>query len=148
MTASASSPSRARLVGLGLLCVTFIVGAFSGAAFERTLGAREPVKPANSCASKLGPFHGPPGSLIIDRVDLSADQRQRINGILEKRRKEADALWQAQKPMLRSIVDSTREEIRTLLTPEQRAVYDRLREERRAQHKKDGCDNQKEKPAS
>ena len=148
MMLNPSSPRRARLLGFALLLVTFIVGAFSGAAFERTLGAREPARPVDRCASQPGPFHAAPGTLIIDRVHITPEQRQRIDVILEKHRKQADSLWQAQKPALRGIVDSTREEIRTLLTPAQRAEYDRLREERRAQHKKDGCDNQKEKQGS
>jgi Spy/CpxP family protein refolding chaperone len=147
MMLNPSSPRRARMLGFALLLVTFVVGAFSGAAFERTLGAREPTTPLDRCAQP-GPFHSPPGSLIIDKVDLTPEQRQRINVILENHRKQADALWQEQKPVLRAIVDSTREEIRRLLTPAQRAEYDRLREERRAQHKKDGCDNQKEKKGS
>ncbi len=148
MILNPSATRRARMVGFAMLLVTFVVGAFSGAAFERTLGAREPARPAARCSTEPGPFHATPGSLIIDHVDISAEQRQKINVILEKHRKQADALWQAQRPTLRAIVDTTREEIRTLLTSGQRAQYDKLREARRAQHKKDGCDNQKEKPAS
>src|SRR5256885_317947 len=85
-----------------------------------------------------------PALVIIDRISLTAEQRKSIDAILEKHRKQADGLWQAQKPVLRGIVDSTRGEIRAQLTPDQRAEYDRLLEQRRAQHKKNGCssDNQ------
>ena len=149
MILNPTSPRRARMLGFALLAATFIVGAFSGAAFERTLGAREPGTRPDRCVSTPGPFHAAPGSLIIDRINLSADQRQHIDVILDRHRKEADALWQSQKPALRGIVDSTRAEIRTLLTPEQRTQYDQLLAERRAKHKNEcKSDHPQEKPQS
>src|ERR1044071_5999397 len=114
------SPTRARALGFVLILATFIVGAFSGAAFERVLSAREPA-PADRCTSTSlpVPFHKPRGSMLIDRIDLTPEQRKKIDVLLDHRRQQTDEMWRAQKPIFRAIVDSTRAEIRTLLTDEQ-----------------------------
>jgi Spy/CpxP family protein refolding chaperone len=142
MTMDAGSPRRTRLVGLVLLMAAFVVGAIGGAAFERTLGAREPVPSAPCNNTMSNPLQRPPGTLAIDHIELTAEQRQRIDRILDRRRTETDSVWRAQKPRLRGIVDSTRAEIQALLTTEQRAEYDRLVAERRARHKKN-CTTEK-----
>lgn len=137
---------RARLLGIALLVVTFAAGMLAGAAFD-ALAARErepaPVQePGWHCH---GP-HGKKTSMILDRLDLSPEQRARVDAVMARRRAQADAFWEREGPRMRGIVDSTRAEIRAILTPEQRAEYDRLRAEhraaRRAEREREG------KPAS
>jgi Spy/CpxP family protein refolding chaperone len=135
MIMDAGSPRSTRFVGLVLLMAAFVVGAIGGAAFERTLGAREPGS-TEPCSTMSNPLQKKPGSMAIDRIQLTAEQREQIDRILDRRRTETDSVWRAQKPRLRAIVDSTRAEIQALLTPEQRAEYDHLLAERRARHKK------------
>ena len=135
MMLDAGSPRRTRLLGLAMLMGAFVVGAIGGAAFERTLGAREPTD-SEPCSTMSSPLQRKPGTMAIDRIELTPTQRERIDRILDRRRTETDSVWRAQKPILRGIVDSTRSEIQALLTPEQRAEYDRLLAERRARHKK------------
>jgi Spy/CpxP family protein refolding chaperone len=135
MTIDAGSPRRTRLLGLVLLMAAFVVGAIGGAAFERTLGAREPSL-TEPCSTMSNPLQKKPGSMAIDHIALTPEQREQIDRILDRRRTETDSVWRAQKPRLRAIVDSTRFEIQALLTTAQRAEYDRLVAERRARHKK------------
>lgn len=124
-------PRRARLLGIALLVATFAAGMLAGAAFDRTLVAREPAAAQEPGWHCHGP-HGSKTSMIVDRLDLTPAQRARVDAIMERRRAQADTFWKREGPRMRAIVDSTRAEVRAVLTPEQRAEYDRLREEHRA----------------
>jgi Spy/CpxP family protein refolding chaperone len=123
---NARNPSRMRIAGMALLAVTFAVGMLAGTAFGRVLTAREPdaAAAAAECEQKRGPHH------IFDELDLTPGQRTRIDGIMARRRERTDSLWQTDGTRIRAAVDSTRAEIRAVLTPDQAAEYDRLREER------------------
>jgi Spy/CpxP family protein refolding chaperone len=133
---SPTSPRRTRLVGMTLLVATFAAGMLAGTAFGRVLTAGEP-EPATAadCEPKRGTH------MIWEELELSADQRSRIDGIMDRRRALTDSLWQTDGRRIRAAVDSTREEIRALLDPEQRAEYDRLRaehaEKRRAREERE-----------
>jgi Spy/CpxP family protein refolding chaperone len=124
-----SAPMKGRYLGILLLMVTFVAGALVGAAANRVLEAR----PATAAAAR-------PDSAgcvqrdqdIFARLDLTPSQRERIDEILARRREQADIFWQQAGPRLHELMDSTRAEIRMVLTPEQRAEYDRHRAERRS----------------
>lgn len=118
------SSRRARWIGLAVLIATFIVGTLAGAAMARVVSAREPAREDSTRA---------PGrhDSLLDHLGLTPDQRQQADSILERRRAQMDAFWKVHRPELRAIVDSTRAEIRALLTPEQRVLEDSLRAARR-----------------
>lgn len=125
---NARNPNRMRLAGMALLAVTFAVGMLAGTAFGRVLSAREPAAQAaaDECDRKRGPHH------IFDELDLSPEQRTRIDAIMSRRRARTDSLWKEDGARIRAAVDSTRAEIKAVLTPAQAVEYDRLREERDA----------------
>ncbi|HEX5872214.1 MAG TPA: hypothetical protein VFY65_17410 [Longimicrobium sp.] len=122
---NARNPSRMRIAGMALLAVTFAVGMLAGTAFGRVLSAREPDARAAAaeCEQQRGPHH------IFDELDLTPEQRTRIDGIMARRRERTDSLWKADGTRIRAAVDSTRAEIRAVLTPTQAVEYDRLRQE-------------------
>ena len=68
--------------------------------------------------------------------DLGLDslERARVDSIFAHRRVQIDSFWKGPGKSLRAIMDSTREEVRAVLTPEQRARFDRRRMEGRPQH--------------
>jgi Spy/CpxP family protein refolding chaperone len=109
-----------------------VVGGLVGAAASRVLEAR-PAAPAGEQAT--GDACEQKDRDLLASLDLSPPQRERIDEILARRRQQADAFWQDAGPRLHELMDSTRAEIRTVLTPEQRAEYDRLRTERREARK-------------
>jgi Spy/CpxP family protein refolding chaperone len=117
--------NRTRVTGLALLIVTFAAGMLAGTAFSRVLSAGEPSAAANKdCPSdERGPHS------IFDELELTAEQRTLVDTIMEHRRILTDSLWQQDGVRIRAAVDSARAEIRTVLTDDQRAEYDRLREE-------------------
>jgi Spy/CpxP family protein refolding chaperone len=116
---------RTRLTGMALLIVAFAAGMLAGTATDRVLSAREPeTRAAADCPrDERGPHS------IIDELDLAPAQRVRVDSIMARRRQRTDALWQQDGQRIRAAVDSARAEIRTVLTPEQAAEYDRLREQ-------------------
>ncbi|HEX8694010.1 MAG TPA: hypothetical protein VF746_16425 [Longimicrobium sp.] len=128
------SSSRTRLLGLALLAAVFVAGGLAGAAFHSVAEARPAAgaQAAKEC-------DGPRGKRdrIIDQVNPTPEQRARIDAIMERRHAQMDAFWNGEGRRMKAIVDSTREEVRAVLTPEQRAEYDRLRAEHRARRERE-----------
>lgn len=118
---------RMRLLGVGLLLATFIAGALSGAAVERVLNADEPerVEQEHDGDEDRRRSH------VIDRIEMTVEQRQEIHEILERRGDRMRAVWREVEPRLDAITDSVRMEIKGVLTPEQLAEYERKLRERR-----------------
>ncbi|HEV3052198.1 MAG TPA: hypothetical protein VGX50_17950, partial [Longimicrobium sp.] len=77
---------------------------------------------ARECRDERGPRH------LFEEVDLSPEQRARIDAIMARRRALTDSLWQTDGARIRAAVDSTRAEIRAVMTPAQAAEYDQLRQ--------------------
>lgn len=114
-----------RLLGLALLTAVFLAGSLFGMAMNRTLLAEEaPAAGDAACEHR--------GGKILDQLELSPSQRTEVDHILERRRAQTEAFWDSAGPRLRALTDTTRAEIRAVLTPAQAAEYDRLRAERRA----------------
>lgn len=118
---------RVRLLGFGLLAVTFLVGGLAGAALDRAVAGD-----ARAEARDARPSGGDrERNYIIDRVDMSDGQRAAIDSILERRVHRMRALWHDVSPQLNAITDSARMEIMEVLTPEQEAQYESLLNHRR-----------------
>jgi hypothetical protein len=69
-----------------------------------------------------------------EELGMDSLQRVRVDSIFARRRVQIDGFWKGPGKSLRAIMDSTREEVRQVLTPEQRARFDRRHMERRPQH--------------
>lgn len=133
---------RMRLVGLGLLVATFLVGALAGAAVDRVLSADVPE------ARRDGRDDDRRRSYVIDRIDMTADQRAAIDAILERRSARMRAVWKETGPRLEAITDSARAEIMGVLTPEQRAQYEQHLRARHDRKEKDGRRDRRDRPGS
>lgn len=116
---------RMRTLGVALLAVTFVAGALAGAAVDRVLSADEPDRVERDRDDDRG------RSYIIDRIEMSEDQRSTIQEILEERSERMRAVWHEVEPRMDAITDSARMEIMEVLSPEQRAEYERKLAERR-----------------
>lgn len=116
-------PRRARWIGILVLVATFVVGALAGAATTRVLAGE------SHSQAEHGERHH---TSLLDQLDLTPVQRQHADSILTRRRKQMDAFWAQYGPQLRVIIDSTRAEIRAILTPAQQAKEDSIRAARRA----------------
>lgn len=128
MIFSPRTPRATRALGLLVLAVAFAAGAIVATALDQVLHADE----APGAASAAQDSCDEPRIRLLDQVELTAEQRASIDAILDRRREQTDSVWSEARPTLRVIMDTTRAEIRAVLTPEQRETYDRLRRERKA----------------
>ena len=131
---------RARWVSLGLLAATFVVGALSGAAVDRVLvSAPADDGPSSSRTERERERDDDDRDrrprYVIHQVQMTADQRTSIDSILDfwsdelrARRSEEREQWGQ---IVRTLTDSTLVSIKSVLSAEQQAEYDRLLEERR-----------------
>lgn len=128
MIFSPRTPRATRVLGFLVLVVAFAAGAVVATALNQVLHADE----APTAAAGASESCDEPRTRILDQVGLTDEQRASIEAILDRRREQTHSVWSDAKPALRAIMDSTRAEIRAVLTPEQRDTYDRLRRERKA----------------
>jgi Spy/CpxP family protein refolding chaperone len=141
---SDATARRARLIGIAILLATLVLGAFSGAAIDRALASKSPSPPCTeTAASRTGTADRDRNRSVFEQLDLTPEQREAIDAALQRRREQTDAFWANARPILDAIVDSTRADIRAVLTPEQRAEYDRLLELKR--HHRRNANRQEEK---
>ena len=116
------SLGRLRAQGLVLLGLAFVSGGFAGIAIEharlasRARGEAPPVPRSFPRRGLLPPQ--------LEHFDLSQEQRTEIEAILERTRPATDSILQGAMPRLGAIMEETREEIRQVLTPEQRRRLD------------------------
>jgi len=88
---------RVRLVGFGLLAVTFLAGALAGAAIDRAVSDDATAETRDERRGDEEPQQ----RYVIDRVDMSNTQRATIDSILElrvHRMRAADRLEYIQRP--------------------------------------------------
>ncbi len=121
-----AAPHRARILGISVLSAVFVAGALAGAASGRLLDAREasaaPGDPPAAAAEKTCGER----KRLVDQIDLDPAQRAQVDSIVERRRAQREDFWNNEGRRMRAIMDSTREEIRGVMNPTQRAEYDRL----------------------
>ena len=130
---------RMRLIAFGILLATFGVGILAGTAIDRVAladDARHEGRPG-------GRDGGRDRHHLIDELDLAPAQRASIDAILERRGERMRAVWSDMAPRLEAIADSTRQEIMTVLTPEQRADYEARLEERRQRWEREEAERRK-----
>ncbi len=143
MTPTPSATRRARLLVGALLIAVFAGGALIGAAVDRLVA---PATTAVAPATSERRADDARRQYIFEQLDLTPEQRARIDEALELRRAQTDSIWRMTRPQMRAIIDSLRDDVRAVLTDEQRAEYDRLLAEhdaKRRRERKEGKDGQR-----
>jgi Spy/CpxP family protein refolding chaperone len=121
VTLATLPPRRLRLLTAGVLAATFALGAIAGGGIYRwTIADR--LLPADDLPRGPWPLH---------QLDLSDEQRARVRDIFERHRPKLDALLRESFPQVRAIHEQIDSGIRDVLTPEQRAEFDHMKENRR-----------------
>jgi Spy/CpxP family protein refolding chaperone len=110
-----------RLIGAALLLAAFIAGAAAGLAFDRV------VRPE----PRLKTFVVADMSRVLDRLDLTTQQRAKADSILQRRAPTTERMMLDVADRLRGLSDSVDAELRAILTPQQRVRLDSLRGERK-----------------
>jgi Spy/CpxP family protein refolding chaperone len=111
---------RSTLVALLLLLLTFSIGALTGMALEERLGI--------DWFEFLDEDSDDSGGLLAG-IDLSSDQRARIEAILERQEDSLEEYWETRLPEIQGFLQQTYSEISAILTDDQRAIFeDRVRD--------------------
>ncbi|MEO7457338.1 MAG: hypothetical protein ABIY52_13830 [Gemmatimonadaceae bacterium] len=109
---------RARVMGVGIVIVAFVVGGMFGAVVARRTtpaGVRLTLTTTTEIPREL------------ERLDLSDEQRVAVQAILRAGHERVVAVIDEFDPRMRAAVESVDEDIRGVLTPEQRASFDAAR---------------------
>jgi len=126
------SGGRLRLMGGAVLGLVLAVGGLGGAAIDRALTKDAGTGEARDECERFRP---PQRRRPYEDLGLTKDQETRIDAALEKRKNQLDEFWKTNRPLMDSIVNGARAELRDILTPEQRAESDRRNERRRAERR-------------
>lgn len=127
---------RMRLLAVLSLLVVFAAGALVGAAVER---GRDDG-PGRSGPRRGG---GPPplfaeGSPVARRLGLTEAQRDSIETLTQRDRARGDSIFRETRRGMRVRFDSTMRAVEAVLTPDQRAEWDRIRQEWEARDHREG----------
>ncbi len=133
MTEGLEYLGRARMQGVTLLLVAFVVGVLAGIAGDRVVTSRPPDRPGPHGGP--GPGGGPPRERRLppplEDMNLSAAQRAAAESLIALARPRNRAIMDEVIPRLRVVSDSLQLQVRALLTPEQQARFDAAVRERR-----------------
>jgi Spy/CpxP family protein refolding chaperone len=126
----ASDVWRGRIaVGL-LLVLVFAAGMVTDASVRRLRMRHAHTMMEN----RRPPFGAERDRHFGEELGLDSLQRARVDSVFARRRVQIDSFWKGPGRSLRAIMDSTRDEVRSVLTPEQRARFDRRHMEGRPRH--------------
>ena len=126
------SARRMRILAVLSLLVVFVAGGLVGAALERGRDHRGGSRdgPPRGEGRRGGP---PPlfaeGSPLAERLNLTDAQRDSIERLTERDRVRADSTFREIRRGMRARFDSTMTAVEAVLTPEQRAEWQKVRQE-------------------
>ena len=138
--------SERKMAAAALLISVFVAGSLCGAAVMQFISVRaggEDVlmeRPFSRGPMGMRPMMGMHDSLgmprefrpmhiyehLAQRLNLTAEQQEEIQAILDQRRAESSAILEEMYPRLRASLDSIQAQIRAILTEEQAEMFDRF----------------------
>jgi hypothetical protein len=126
---------RVRLATGAVLALVFLGGILVGFALDR--GVVHASTEREGGMPEVRSDASPPNDWIIDRLEMTVDQRARVDSVLAHFGSHMSDLQKDYRPRFQSVVDSANFALRELLTEEQRIRYDSLEahlERRRARN--------------
>lgn len=136
--------AKTRLITAAVLVLVAMAGIVVGVALERELGGRsffsgELRRPESQADRSMRGREGEDrsrgvpgrrGSLLVEQVGLSPEQKEKVDSIVTSYHDRMRALHEefndAYMPRYRKILEDTRDDIRALLSDEQRSAYDSI----------------------
>lgn len=134
---------RSRLLAVAILLAVFMAGIFGGATLfflfqpdgHRVVTRQDHIVagPGHMLGDREGVvFMKTPGSDFFGgELDLTAEQNERVEALMEDQRQKAEQLMSEMEPRMKALVDSTNAAIEELLSEEQRARFREIQAERR-----------------
>ncbi|MEP7065098.1 MAG: hypothetical protein ABI889_03605 [Gemmatimonadota bacterium] len=118
-------------IAVGLLLVLVFAAGVVTDAYARRLRMRHAHA---AMENRHPPFGAERDRHFGEELGLDSLQRVRVDSVFTRRRVQIDSFWKGPGRSLRAIMDSTRDEVRAVLTPEQRAKFDSRHMEGRPRH--------------
>jgi hypothetical protein len=118
----------ARRSAMLALAAVFLVGLAGGAVLEEVVDDMDWPFAAHDDGDRDrpdDPMDDDAEEAFFDRLGLSRDRREAVERAFDAREDRLKLYWEGKLPELQALVDSSRSEIRLLLTLEQQAAYDR-----------------------
>ncbi|HEX6095459.1 MAG TPA: hypothetical protein VF432_03965 [Thermoanaerobaculia bacterium] len=112
------SATKTTLVAVLVLMLTFGAGFIAGAAAHHLMGHREGM-PAFAMHAMV--------NRLDRRLDLTDAQRKQVEEIIHRRHATINAMWSGVRPRVRQELEATNAEIAKVLTPAQRAKFEKMR---------------------
>ncbi len=121
--AGEASP-RQRLTSVLVVVAAFLAGAGTGAGVYASFArpAHQPPPPGHAPGKRLPPF--------LASLDLSAEQRTRLEAVVEKYHARFEEVFEASAPRLRALREEMDAEVLPILTEAQRARVAELKKQR------------------
>jgi len=123
---------RMRLLAVLTLLFVFVAGGMVGAAVER--GRHDGGRHRPQREGRLPPMFSE-ASPLVERLGLTAVQRDSIEKITARDRARADSIFREMRHEMRSRFDSSITAVNSVLTPGQRAEWQKIRQEMQAQER-------------
>ena len=122
---------QAKVVVAAALVLLFGSGIVVGLAWDQTASASTPeATPTEEPRTEENRNNG----RVIDRVGLSATQKTSVDSLVAYHRGRMKDLDREFRPRYRAVISDLREEIKGVLTDDQRSMYETLLEEHDAEH--------------
>lgn len=136
---------KTRAATLGVLAAIFVAGSLVGAAVDRSALATVPSFSKSKDEDKGETSQGGERNdtrggarWIIDRVDLAPEQKLQVDSVLDYYRARMNALAESYNEAYWPLVNSTRDDLRRILSSDKRALYDSLLAENDARRGRNG----------
>ena len=119
---SVTSVSRVKIVAVAALVLFFGSGIVVGMAWDQTASASTPEETRDQTMSERRGRR----PLIVEGVGLTAFQKTSVDSLVSFHRKRMSDLNEEFRPRYSAVVADLREEIKGVLTDDQREMYDTL----------------------
>lgn len=127
---------RSKLWAIGLLLGVLALGGVVGATADRLILDRDDCRVAERDRDRDGDRRKRYLDWLSTELDLSADQRARVEAVVDRHRERMSEFWKEVRPRFEEMKDELRTDIRAVLSADQRARYEELLEEREKRHRR------------
>ena len=119
---SVTSVFKVKIVAVAALVLFFGSGIVVGMAWDQTASASTPEETSDQARSERSGRR----PLIVEGVGLTAPQKTSVDSLVSFHRKRMSDLNEDFRPRYRAVIADLREEIKGVLTDDQREMYDTL----------------------
>jgi hypothetical protein len=128
--------TKARRTAVLILLAVFLVGGAAGWVLEELVDDLDwpsflADRDRHDAPDPDDPLDDDSEEAFLEGLGLSREQLKAVDRLLDQREDRLETYWHGRLPEIEALVDSTRQEIRNLLAPDQRAAYDRWVQDQR-----------------